>query len=257
MSTTLPNAVTQEDIARGLRAIGLGDGDLVQVHSSLKSFGHVEGGAEAVVDALLEVVGVSGTVMMPTFNHGRAEVFDIRETPSTNGRITETLRRRPEAVRSMHPTHPYAAIGPAAEALMQGHLDVSTFGIECPLGRLARRGGWVLILGAPLNTNTIAHVGETLAGAPCLGYRQCRRRVKDEQGNVVDAWADVWRDGSCPIEWDPLYERLRARGMLRDGTIGEADVHLMRGNDVIEVTVELAKEFCPTCSIRPRKESAC
>lgn len=246
--------VTRDQIVSGLREIGLREGDLVQVHSSLKSFGYVEGGAEAVVDALLDAVGPSGTVMMPTFNHGRAELFDLRETPSYNGLITETLRKRPEAVRGLHPTHAYAAIGPAARELTSGHQDVSTFSIECPLGRLAQRGGWVLMLGAPLNTNTIAHVGETLAGAHCLGYRQSPRKVRDEGGAVVDAWSDRWRDGKCPIEWDPLYERLRGRGQLRRGRIGDAEIHLMKGMDVIQATVELAKEMCPACPVQPKKE---
>jgi len=206
------------------------------------------------VDALLEAVGRTGTVMMPTFNHGRAEVFDINETPSTNGLITETLRKRPNAVRSMHPTHPYAAIGRRAADLMRDHLKVSTFAAECPLGRLARWGGWVLMLGAPLNTNTIAHVGETIAGAHCLGYRQSRRKVKDEKGNIIDAWCYQWRDGKCRIEWDPLYEKLRLRDMLRHGKIGSADVYLMKGMDVIDATVELAKELCTDCPVQPKKE---
>lgn len=251
--TDTRQTVTKAQIVSGLREMGLGEGALVQVHSSMKSLGYVEGGAEAVVDALLETVGPTGTVMVPTFNHGRAEVFDVRETPSTNGLITETLRKRPNAVRSVHPTHPYAAIGPAAADLMDGHLELRTFDMESPLGRLAHRGGWVLMLGAPLSTNTIAHVGETMSNAPCLGYRQFPRKVKNEHGRVVEAWSDLWRDGKCPIEWDPLYARLRSRHMLRHRRIGSADVYLMKGMDVIQATLELTQELCPTCLIRPRR----
>ena len=93
-------------IVAGLREVGVGEGDLLQVHSSLSSFGYVEGGAKCVVDALLEAVGPSGTVMVPTFNHGRADIFDVATTPSVNGAVTEALRERPEARRSVHPTQP-------------------------------------------------------------------------------------------------------------------------------------------------------
>ncbi|NOX44142.1 MAG: AAC(3) family N-acetyltransferase, partial [Caldiserica bacterium] len=58
--------VTKDDIVRGLRELGLEVGAIVGVHSSLSSFGYVEGGADAVIDALLEVVGEEGTVVMPT-----------------------------------------------------------------------------------------------------------------------------------------------------------------------------------------------
>ena len=58
--------VHKEDIVRGLGELGLRPGDVVLVHSSLSSFGYVEGGADAVIDALLDAVGPEGTVMVPT-----------------------------------------------------------------------------------------------------------------------------------------------------------------------------------------------
>ena len=58
--------LTRKDIVKGLRALPINPGDILLVHSSLKSFGRVEGGADAVIDALLETVGAEGTVMVPT-----------------------------------------------------------------------------------------------------------------------------------------------------------------------------------------------
>ena len=56
------DSVSQNDIADGLREVGLEPGDTVFMHSSLSSFGHVEGGAEAVARAFLEVLGQEGSV---------------------------------------------------------------------------------------------------------------------------------------------------------------------------------------------------
>jgi len=244
--------VTARDIVNGLRKMGIRRGDLLQVHSSLSSFGYVEGGAEAVMDALLEAVGPEGTVMVPTFNHGRAEIFDVHTTPSTNGAITEALRKRPEARRSIHPTHPYAAIGRDAEELVAGHLHIRTFDRKSPLGKLADKGGTVLLLGVGMNVNTAAHIGETMAEVHCLGFRKFERRVRVESGQVIRAWSTVWRDGPCRIEWDPLEERMRARKQIRDGRIGEAEVHTMKVLDVIETTFEMTQELCPDCPTQPR-----
>lgn len=58
--------VLKEDIKNGLRKLGIKKGDVIGVHSSLRSFGYVKGGAKAVIDALLEVVGKEGTIAMPT-----------------------------------------------------------------------------------------------------------------------------------------------------------------------------------------------
>src|SRR5690349_4435026 len=90
-------AITTEEIARDLRALGLERGDIVLVHSSLSRIGQVVGGAEAVVDSLLEAVGPEGTVAVPTFpflgsmlEYIRSDPpFDLEETPSKMGAISE------------------------------------------------------------------------------------------------------------------------------------------------------------------------
>lgn len=249
--TTQPT-VTAAEITAALRDLGLAAGDLIQVHSSLSAFGHVEGGAEAVVDALLAAVGPTGTVMVPTFNHGAAELFDIHATPSVNGAITEALRQRPQAHRSLHPTHPVAAIGPLAALLTSEHLHAGTFGLRSPLGKLAALGGKILLLGVGMNVNTMAHVGEMLYGVPCIADGVWPRRIVDPLGHVVAAHSMYWRDGPCRVEWQPLEQALCERHQITDGRIGHAEVHLMLGAHVIGATVRLCAELCPDCPVRPK-----
>lgn len=243
--------LTQADLIAGLHALGVAPGMLLQVHSSLSKLGYVEGGAETVVDALLEAVGPQGTVMVPTFNHGGADIYDPRETPSANGAVTETLRKRLDAFRSVHATHPYAAIGRDAEELTSGHLAVDTFSRRSPLGKLADKGGYVLLLGVGMRANTAAHIGETMAHVHCLGFNQFPRRVRLDDGRVIPAWSTIWRGGPCLIEWDPLEERMRRRSMIRDARIGDGEAHLMKALDVIETTFEMTGELCPICPTMP------
>jgi aminoglycoside 3-N-acetyltransferase len=224
---------------------------VVQVHSSLSRLGYVEGGAETAVDALLETVGPEGTVMVPTFNHGGAEIYDARTTPSSNGAVTEALRQRSDARRSVHPTHPYAAIGPQAEYLVDGHLAVETFSRRSPLGKLADLGGWVLLLGIGMQANTAAHIGESMAHTHCIGWNQWPRRVRLEEGPVIPAWSVVWRNGPCRIEWEPLETRMQALGQIRYGRAGEGELRFMKALDVVETTYAMTHEFCPTCPTQP------
>lgn len=58
--------VTAAQTCADARRLGLGPGAVALVHSSLSRLGHVVGGAEAVVDALLEAVSPGGTVLFPT-----------------------------------------------------------------------------------------------------------------------------------------------------------------------------------------------
>ena len=58
--------ILKEEIVQKLREVGLEKGDAVMVHTSLKRMGYVCGGAQTVIEALMEVVGENGTIMMPT-----------------------------------------------------------------------------------------------------------------------------------------------------------------------------------------------
>src|SRR5437868_2462833 len=111
--------ITAQEIAHDLRRLGLRAGDTVLVHSAMSRIGFVQGGAGAVVDAFLDALGPEGTLAVPTFPFNGSMLayvksdpdFDVDETPSKMGAITEHVRLRPGALRSLEPTHPVAALG--------------------------------------------------------------------------------------------------------------------------------------------------
>ena len=120
--------VSRQDVSAVARSVGVVPGDVVMFHSSLSSMGTVVGGPDAVIDGLLDAVGPDGTVAAPTLCRSQPDrgnfVFDTwdRETrPCYVGLIPETLRCRPEAVRSDHATHSVAAIGARAVELTANH----------------------------------------------------------------------------------------------------------------------------------------
>jgi aminoglycoside 3-N-acetyltransferase len=108
-------------LKRDLEALGVRRGGVLLVHSSLSSLGFVAGGAHTVIGALRMALGPEGTLVVPTHTWdrpGRGDfAFDVRSTPSCVGVISETFRAMPEAIRSLHPTHSVAAVGPMARDL--------------------------------------------------------------------------------------------------------------------------------------------
>lgn len=249
--------VTKADIVAGLRRLGLRRGDRVNVHSSLSAFGFVEGGAKAVITALLEVVGPEGTLMMPTFSQGKVEVFDPDRTPSFNGRITETFRLMPGVTRNRHATHAYAAIGPDAQRyLAGGGNNVLTWGPESPLGRLIDDGGWILLLGAGHGASTAQHHGETAGRVKCFGLDTSGVYFIDEEGELTPAVSPSWRSGRCPYTTETHEARLRYLRAVRDAHIGSAHIQLMRGSEVVKavrqlVCGETGIDHCKTCDQHP------
>jgi aminoglycoside 3-N-acetyltransferase len=228
--------VTKEDIIKGLRMLGLRPGDGVVVHSSLSSFGRVEGGADTVVDAILEVIGPEGTLVVPTFNY-EPEVFDPQETPSVVGAITEAVRKRPNAIRSKHPTHSVAAIGRLADVIVEDHEKVHPFGRGSALFKLLQANGKILQLGTDMTTCSMVHVAEEIAEVPYLD-RQRNVAIKLPNGQTVRRW--VRRPG-CSQGFGVLEDVLRERGQLIETTIGKCRARMCKARDLVQAALDMLR----------------
>lgn len=243
--------VERDRLVRDLRRLGLRRGMDVILHSSLSRIGWVRGGAEAVIDALLDVLGSEGTLMMPSFNHGQAKVFNPHTTPTINGAIPDAFWRRPGVVRSMHGSHAVAASGPRAEAYCRGHLETGIWGPESPIGRLVHAGGTILALGASLESATAYHVAEVSVPCRCLDTFGGSDRVVDAEGNVRVVPGLVWRGGDCPVSTALMEPALVRSGKLTKGKVGAADACLVKAKDLWQVRRRQLRKVCPTCKVRP------
>lgn len=239
--------VTRAQLAQAFRDLGLAPGDSLIVHSSLSSLGHVEGGADAVLDALLEVIGRTGNLMLPTFNYTRPipePYFDPAATPARTGIIPETGRSRPGAVRSLHPSHSVAVIGPRAEELTCDHLAVRAFGIGSPIDRLARSGGKVLLLGVGHTSNSLIHVAEEYAGVPKVSVYADPLpvfKVKMPDGTVRGHPLDT--SPSCSSAFGGAEYVLRRHGLIRDlRNLGPCKMQLMPARETIRRVAEIIRE---------------
>jgi aminoglycoside 3-N-acetyltransferase len=259
------NTLRQDDITRGLRDLGIQAGMGVMVHSSLRSFGHVEGGAPTVIAALMEVVTAEGTLLLPTFNHGTpfeadgAGYYDPLTTPTINGAIPDAFWRMPGVQRSLDPTHPFAAWGKHAQRYVEQHHRTLTMGAQSPLGLLQADGGYCLLLGVDYYSNTFHHVVEMTTGAPCLGRRTEAYPVLLPEGRRVMGRTWGWRDGTCPFtdrnRYGPVMRQL---GLDRRVMIGACHAILFKLQDCFEVVAEMLREgyeglpSCNGCPVRPR-----
>ena len=95
--------IEKEDIVFALELGGIRHGDVVLMHSAMSSIGQVNGGADTVIDAVLEAVGPEGTFAVSTMSFHNP--FDAEKDPSTVGIISETHRLRPNSIRSLRPVH--------------------------------------------------------------------------------------------------------------------------------------------------------
>jgi aminoglycoside 3-N-acetyltransferase len=265
MVMPMPPSLTRSSLADALRSLGLSAGDRVMVHSSLKSLGHVEGGAEAVIGALQDVLTEEGLLLLPSFNHGavfhsgRVGYYDPRETPTENGLIPETFRKLPGVWRSLNPTHAYCAWGRDAERYVNRHHLTLTVGPDSPQGILHREGGLCLFIGTDYFTNTFKHVVEMSTGAPCLGRRTLELPVHLPDGRRVKLRTWGYRGGRCPIS-DPneyVDREMEARGLHTRARIGEGTVTLFRLSEFFDLLAGMLRDGyaghppCTQCPVRP------
>ena len=190
------------ELRRLFADIGLEQGATVVAHTALSRLGHIEGGADTLIDALQDVVGPSGCLVMPAFSIGgnmssffdEGAVYDVRSTPSRVGLVPETFRRRDGVLRSLHPTNSVCAWGRDAEALLAGHENSETpFGPQTPYGRLAERDdSYVLMLDTHIHS-FLHHLQERV-NFPNLFLEDGRTAtVIDYDGNRRDVVTRVMR----------------------------------------------------------------
>ena len=253
--------VTKEDIITNLSKLGLKRGDHVVVHSSLSRFGYVEGGASMVIEALMELLTAEGTLVMPSFNHGAVYedglIFDILQTPTTNGVIPDTFWRMPGVLRSMNPTHAFAAWGKNAEKYISGHQAADTMGIGSPLGLLWKDDGYCLLLGVGYGANTFHHFVETNTDAPCISKRGEVYPVRFADGHEGTAHTWGWRARSCPITDRARYAKWMKpyHSQVRIGDAMATLYALRDGYKVIEKCLTEGMDGfppCARCTNRPR-----
>ena len=232
-------ATSRAAITSALRSLGVQSGDLLLAHTSLSSLGHVPGGAPEAAQALVDAVSPGGTVFVPTFTYDRS-AFDPATSPSLVGAISEALRGFPGAVRSNHPTHSLAGIGPAAAEILAGHSGHDPFGPGSPLWRLYERDAWVLLLGCDHRANSMIHVAEELAGPEVVPYltRTRTARLRNPDGSETEL--TVRRPG-CSAGFNAVAGPLLGARNVHQGHAGAAPLILVRAADVVYSTANLLR----------------
>lgn len=228
--------MNKNEIIEDLKKLGVESGDIVLLHSSLASIGHVEGGPDTVIDAFLEVVGSEGTLAVPVFG--------------ALGILTATLRGRDTSVVSNHPNAKVAAIGKDADAICADHWGAETaHGDDTPYLKIANLGGKICMLGVDQDRNTTLHSVEALLRLPYLKTLTSTRQTDSgEESKDFPFFPGPHRN------FIGLDRYLRDSGRMTTGKVGKAVARLMKSADLIDICCEIGRkhpDFClcdnPNC----------
>lgn len=237
---------TKQDLANDIKAIGIQAGDVVIVHSSFKSLGALENGAETIVGALLEVLGSEGTLVFPTLCQNNWEhVYENwhMDAPSDVGYLTNYFLKLRHAKRSNQATHSVAAIGKMAEYITKTHGETgripgpygdTPFANDSPWEKLYELDAKVLLLGTRPSSITIRHLAE---------YRVLDKNL--QKAKLTDKYEDFKNE-----LW--LYERWEQCGvndMIEPSIILDKTIHLATISKIGDADCKLysARQFVDIC----------
>lgn len=250
--------ITKNEMIAALQEVGLDQGCNLMVHTSLSNIGYVCGGAQSVIEALIDVVGEEGTILMPTQSwknldpetgvHWDVEEQDwdvIREnwpaydkhiTPTnTMGVVAEMFRSWPGAQRSDHPARSVAAWGKNAQYLTENHDLSNIFGEGSPVGKLYELDGSVLLIGVDYDKNTSIHLAD--ARAEYSSKHNCveHSAVMEDGKRVWKAYETLFVDGEDFVEIGKAFEEACS---VRKATLGNATIRLMKQRELVDFAVE-------------------
>jgi aminoglycoside 3-N-acetyltransferase len=238
-------------LAQTLRGLGVQDGMTLLVHASLRATGLR---ADTVRDALLDVLGADGTLVLPAFtmensdtSHSylarvrgmtpeqaaafRAEMpaFDAAASPTQGmGRLAESVRTAEGAVRSAHPQTSFTALGRRAAELLSPHPLTSHLGEDSPLGALYRARAQVLMINVDFAVCTAFHLAEYRTGSPLRTYRCVVQRPGG--GKKWTEYEDVDLDDS---DFDAIGAAF-TWGMEQKGQLGGRPARLFSIKDAVD-----------------------
>ncbi|MEV7404799.1 AAC(3) family N-acetyltransferase [Streptomyces sp. NPDC091267] len=239
-------------LAGQLSELGVERGGVLMVHASMRAVGAVEGGAQAVADALREALGPEGTLVVPAFTpensdtspHYRSRVrglgkqdrdavralmpaFDRATTAAPSmGRLAEAVRRSPGSARSAHPQTSFAAVGPLAGHVLSDHHPDCHLGEDSPLARLHDLRAQILLLGTGFDSCSAFHLAEYRVPSPPRRTYRCV--VADGGRRRWWEYEDVALDDSDFAALGADFERSPLGPGIGRGTVGSAPSRLLR-----------------------------
>ncbi|MBN1813733.1 MAG: AAC(3) family N-acetyltransferase [Anaerolineae bacterium] len=230
--------IVQEDIENGLRALGLGPGDAVEVHSSLSSFGRVEGGAAVVVDALMAVVGEEGALVMSAYpvskplpltetEKARGILAKVQlfgedyDGPTGMGVIADEFRHRPGTM-----------LGPGFHRVCAWGRDAALHA-ERGYAHLLEVDGWVLLLGVGIGYCSSMHQAEIGVDFP-EAIKRYWQAPEDIRRDYPD---DIYLSyGKTPDDaWGKVQDEAERREQVWRHRIGQAECVLFKARVVVGI----------------------
>lgn len=255
-------------LEENLEKIGVSSGDNIFVHAAFSKLGPVLGGPDALINAIMNVIGEKGTLVAYSSWDGTYEDFldDYGRIPSNlkdfipafnviksravrmNGIFPEFLRTTKNAFRSANPGASICAIGKNAEFLCANHKLDYGYGENTPFSKFLELNGKILMIGAPWDTMTILHHSEHLAKIPNKNIRKYEVPIEEngqinwhyiEEFDTLEPISNIFDDG----HFEEIVKDFCKNNANSQGKIAKAKSLLVDANDINKFAIEWLENY--------------
>jgi aminoglycoside N3'-acetyltransferase len=256
------NRISKEELIISLASMGVKKGDTILVRAGLKEIGRLK--ADTFISALLDCVGESGTILSLAFTScshikrpKKEDAFDIYKK-SNAGSLPNAMLKYEGAVRSLHPTCSFVAIGKNAEMLTKNH-DENSPAYE-PMRGIMNLDGKCLLVGCVATSPgfTTTHLAEYDLGllSRVIFPKLFSTYYKLPNGNLsLFRRKDV---GLCSKSFYKFYALYIKNEMLTVGYVGKAYSIIASAKDSYNIDYSILKanpqfnicdsDGCTTCN---------
>jgi len=212
------------------------------VHSSFKSIGEVDGGPQTVIDSLLEILGENGTLIMPTytlsycsqFNKTGMGFFDVDESASEMGILSEYLRHMPNSIRTINPIHSVTAIGKYAHQISEINAKDS-FGPNSVFSLLHKLNAKIMIIGLSFDDSlTFFHYVEQSIGVSYRYLKKFSGDIVSDGKKYQDSYTMYVKnlEHNIKTNYNDLGNLLEKNNLVKKVKIGKSTVKVMNSQNI-------------------------
>ena len=256
---------TKEDILKQLKSMNAPTDSIVLMHTSLRAVGQTEGGAQTLLDAMIEYFTKDGGLLcVPTHtwhNFGKEFMLDMEKTDTALGAFSDIAAADARGIRSEHPTHSMVVFGDRqkAEAFIRDEPDITSYtSPESCYGKLYDVGGYVLLVGVSHNRNTYLHSVEEMLKVPDrMKNEPTRFRIRRKSGEVVERSLYTFKCSfisDISLRFVKFETAFRYHGCITDGFVGNAPAQLCdarKMKETLELIYKNSTEKDPLCDELP------
>ena len=229
--------------------LGLKAGDRIIVASSFGNL-NADYSPKDVVELLMSIVTEEGNIMMPYYPPTNStiwakerSVFDMNETKSGMGVITNVFSKMPGVIKSVHPIKAVCVWGKDAEQIANGHEDSTTpYYWDSPYGKYLKLGCKSIGLG--LKNIPMVHAMEDILSEPISFYYQKEKyklKVIKQDGSEIEVETYVHNEEVMEKSMSPgdYTANLKAKSYRKEN-FGLAFLYVVDNQDLF---VEMKKAY--------------